>query len=58
MKIVAFAQLHEELRKGNLENWYRSLEGCDTSTSSTKGRVTVATRSTRATRARSSSRAP
>ena len=29
MKIVAFAQLHEELRKGNLENWYRSLAGCD-----------------------------
>jgi hypothetical protein len=29
MKIVAFAQLHEELRKGNLENWYRSVTGCD-----------------------------
>jgi hypothetical protein len=29
MKIVAFAQLHDELRKGNLENWYRSLAGCD-----------------------------
>lgn len=29
MKIVAFAQLHEEERKGNLENWYRSVAGCD-----------------------------
>lgn len=29
MKIVAFAQLHEEKRKGNLENWYRSVAGCD-----------------------------
>ena len=29
MKIVGFAQLHEELRKGNLENWFRSMAGCD-----------------------------
>lgn len=29
VKIVAFAQLHEEQRKGNLENWYRSVAGCD-----------------------------
>lgn len=29
MKVIAFAQLHEEQRKGNLENWYRSVAGCD-----------------------------
>ncbi len=29
MKIVGFAQLRNELSKGNLENWFRSMEFCD-----------------------------
>jgi hypothetical protein len=29
VKIVAFTQLHNELEKGNLHNWFRSLEFCD-----------------------------
>lgn len=29
MKIVGFAQLHNELEKGNLENWFLSMRFCD-----------------------------
>ena len=29
MKIIGFTQLHNELSKGNLKNWFRSLEFCD-----------------------------
>jgi hypothetical protein len=29
VKIAAFAQLHNELERGNLHNWFRSVEGCD-----------------------------
>jgi len=28
-KIIAFAQLRNELRKGNLQNWFRQMEICD-----------------------------
>tara|TARA_R110000765_G_scaffold39488_1_gene85844 strand:- start:1334 stop:2122 length:789 start_codon:yes stop_codon:yes gene_type:complete len=29
MKIVGFAQLHNELSNGNLENWFKCMEVCD-----------------------------
>ena len=29
MKIIGFAQLRNELSKGNLHNWFRSMEVCD-----------------------------
>lgn len=29
MKIIAFAQLRNEIEKGNLENWFRSVSVCD-----------------------------
>lgn len=29
VKIVGFTQLHNELRKGNLEGWFKSMAGCD-----------------------------
>lgn len=29
MKIAAFTQLHNELEKGNLENWFRCVDVCD-----------------------------
>tara|TARA_R110000744_G_scaffold40688_3_gene92310 strand:+ start:3497 stop:4258 length:762 start_codon:yes stop_codon:yes gene_type:complete len=29
MKIVGFCQLHNELEKGNLENWFTSMRFCD-----------------------------
>jgi hypothetical protein len=29
MKIVGFAQLRNELEKGNLENWFKCMSVCD-----------------------------
>ena len=29
MKIIGFAQLRDELKKGNLENWFKSMSMCD-----------------------------
>lgn len=29
MKIIGFAQLHNELQKGNLKNWFKSMSFCD-----------------------------
>ena len=29
MKIIGFAQLHNEIQKGNLENWFMSMRFCD-----------------------------
>jgi hypothetical protein len=29
MKIIAFAQAHNELSNGHLENWFKSLSFCD-----------------------------